>query len=397
MRHCGKYIESNRAQIPQRITDELIKSSTCLVENYYRNSGYQARHLYKAAIKWAEALDTGKYVWLGMSGAATPVGIGGLVADAMRMGLIDAMVLTGANTYHDLHFPFALPIRQGSANVNDDELKEDGTTRIYNQNIDNERTLKTQDAVNQIIARRVIPRLPRERSSGTLLYELGKEMLNDNSGMIVDKKGSLVITAAEFDVPLYWDSQSNHSFAMDMAPLRHEGLYPDTSPSLDLDELTGFCLHTQPQLNVFFGEGGPRNLIQTLGPYANEIAYIDFEGSDGCIRFTTSDVRAGALSGSSQSEAVTWNKYPDASPEREVEVWSEYTITIPLVLGYVAAHTRDPRRLMLRREEFHKTFVDKFLANRDKRTSEQERLIRELPEIQRREIEARKRAGYEFE
>lgn len=394
---CGRYIEGSRAQNPLRIDGDLIKASTHFIEHVYANSGFQGRKLYEAAKRWAAALDKGEYIWLGVSGAGVTAGLGGLIADAVRLGLVDAVVSTGANTYHDLHFAFGLPVRQSSEKVDDDDLKRDGTTRIYTQYISNERTLKAQDAINQHYARRVLPRLPQRRSSGTLLYEIGKEMLRDESGLVIDKKGSFVITASEYDLPLYWDSSSNHSFAMDLAPLRNEGLEPDTSPSLDLDELTGFTLFTQPQVNVFFGEGGPRNLIQTLGPYANEIAFIDFEGSAACIRFTVADVRAGALSGSTESEAVTWNKYPDASLEREVEVWGEYMLTAQHAFGYVAAHAREPRRLMLKRDELYGAFVQKREENKELRQREQARLMRELPDVQRREIGARKAAGYKFD
>jgi len=388
------------AQVPQRITDEMIGASIYLVEHVDANLGYQAAATYRAAQRWVKAIEEGEHVWLSVAGAATPVGLGGLFADLIARGLVDVIVCTGANVYHDLHFACGLPVRHGEARVDDDDLRRDETTRIYDRFIHNRWTLKGQDLINQLYGREVFKRLTSPFSTATLLYELGKEFREDKFGYVIDRKGSFVLRAAEYDVPIFLDSGSNHSLAMDFVPLKlFEGLHVDTSPSQDILEAATLTVHTQPQLNVFLGEGGPRNFAQTTGPTASEIFYILFEGSAGSIRFTTADERTGGLSGSGESEAVTWGKYIDADPQREVVVWSEYTTTAPRVMAYVAgkAGSREPRRLITKKDEILSRFMEQIESSKEKRATEQASLREMLPHVIAAEKAAREKAGYKFE
>ena len=384
------------AQIPLRITPELIDSSTYFIEKVDANSGYQAQQRYAAAKRWADDLKKGSYVWLGISGAGTPVGLGGYIADMLERGMVDAIVCTGANAYHDLHFACGLPVRHGTDKTDDSNLADEGITRIYTQFIHNEYTLKAQDMINQELGRRIFKRIKPPFSTATMLYELGREMLDDRSGIVIDKKGSFIARAAEFDVPIFLDSGSNHSLGMDFSLLALEGYNVDTSPTKDDLEAAALSIYTQPQLNVFFGEGGSRNFIQTTAPTASEIFNIPFEGSDSCIRFTVSDVRAGALSGSTKSEAVTWGKYKN--PEGEVEVWGEYTLTAPPVIGYVAGKARkEPRRLMKKRDDIFAEFLEKIKKYEPERIAAQKKLREMLPYIVENEKRAREKAGYVFD
>ena len=97
----SRYMRDKEAQIPIRITPEFIEAATYRIEVIDRNCGYQARAKFEAARRWIKAIESDEYVWLGISGAATPVGLGGLVADALARGLIDVIVTTGANVFHD--------------------------------------------------------------------------------------------------------------------------------------------------------------------------------------------------------------------------------------------------------------------------------------------------------
>jgi len=314
----SKYMCGRETQIPLRITPEFIEAAIYHIEHIDKNCGYQARAKFNAAQRWIKAIKNNEFVWLGISGAATPVGIGGLIADMISEGLIDAIVSTGANIYHDEHFAYGLPVRHGSDKVDDNDLRKDETTRIYTQFIHNKYTLKAQDMINQRLGKKIFKRLKQPFSTAELLHELGKEILNDDSA--IDKKGSFLARAAEYNVPIFLDSSSNHSLAMDFSTLFLEDYHVDPSPSKDIIQASALSMYTQPQVNIFLGEGGPRNFVQTTAPTACEIFNIPFEGSAGCIRFTTADVRTGGLSGSTESEAVSWGKYIDTKEEREIEI-----------------------------------------------------------------------------
>ncbi len=392
MPECSRFMgHSSRAQIPLRITPEFIEAATHRIDHVDRNLGYQAEKKYNAAVRWVNGLMNKEYVWLGISGAATPVGLGGLVADLIDRGLVDVIVSTGANVMHDLHFACGLPVRHGSENVDDNALREDETTRIYTQFVHNRYTLKMQDMINQITLRNVLKqgRLNQPFSTAMMLYEFGKELAN--SEYAVDKEGSFVLKAAEKGVPVFLDSGSNHSLGMDFSLLYLDGLRVDSSSSRDILQAAAISFDMRPQLNVFLGEGGPRNFVQTTAPTAAEIFAIPFEGSEGCIRFTTADERAGALSGSTASEAVSWGKYVDADPARDIVVWGEYTTTAPDVMAYVAGKVkRSHNRLMDLCFELEHVFLEKIKKHRGDLERIQSELKTTLPRIVKQEIELRK-------
>ncbi|MFH0949216.1 MAG: deoxyhypusine synthase family protein [Candidatus Aenigmatarchaeota archaeon] len=388
-------LEKFRAQIPLRITSEFINAATYQIDHVDAHLGYQAQEKFHAAKRWTEAVKNKEFTWLGLAGAATPVGLGGLLADAMSRGLIDAIVTTGANAFHDLHFAFGLPVRHGSPHCDDEKISKDEITRIYSQFIHNKYTLKLQDMIVQEYGRKIFSRLKPPFSTATFLYELGKEMLNDKSGSVIDKKGSFIVRAAEYDVPVFLNSGSNHSLAMDFLPLFIEGYHVDTSPTQDILEASAITIWTQPQVNIFMGEGDPRNFIQTAAPTASEISYIPFHGSEACIRFTTADERTGGLSGSGKSEARTWGKYKDT--RNEIVVWGEYTLTAPTVIAYVAGHAKkEPSRLMKKREKILDDFLKIVRQYEPKRKKEQEKLKSIQKIIAENEKQARQQAGYKF-
>jgi hypothetical protein len=144
------------------------------------------------------------------------------------------------------------------------------------------------------------------------------------------------------------------------------------------------------------GEGGPRNFTQTTGPTASEIFYIPFNGSEGGIILSVADVRAGALSGSTFQEAVSWGKYTNASPSNKVVVWGEYTLTFPLIASYVAqkAGSLPPKNLIGKRKEFLDRFLHERQENLERRISGHKELLEGLVAIRDKELGARREAGW---
>ena len=61
----------------------------------------------------------------------TPAGLGGCVIELMERGLIDFIISTGANLYHDLHYALNFTLHRGSPFVDDRVLYEEGVIRIY--------------------------------------------------------------------------------------------------------------------------------------------------------------------------------------------------------------------------------------------------------------------------
>src|SRR4051795_13760486 len=101
------------------------------------DSGYQAFNagrLSEACHIYSEKmLDPANDTTIGLTvaGALTPAGLGGCVIELMERGLIDFVISTGANLYHDLHYALNFTLRRGSPFLDDRELFEEGVIRIY--------------------------------------------------------------------------------------------------------------------------------------------------------------------------------------------------------------------------------------------------------------------------
>ena len=89
---------------------------------------------------------------LTIAGALTPAGLGGCIVEMMERGLVDFVISTGANLYHDLHYALNFTLHRGSPFVNDVELYEEGVIRIYDVLFPSTRAARN---------RRVHPRIPR--------------------------------------------------------------------------------------------------------------------------------------------------------------------------------------------------------------------------------------------
>lgn len=98
-RLCGKYVGSSRAQNPLLLTDEFMKNAGYHINHIDAELGYQAGRKKQAAGKWTGHISKGGYVWLGISGAATPAGLGGIIAGLIEKGLVDAVVSTVGQMY----------------------------------------------------------------------------------------------------------------------------------------------------------------------------------------------------------------------------------------------------------------------------------------------------------
>ena len=74
-------------------------------------------------------------------------------------------------------------------------------------------------------------------------------------------------------------------------------------------------------------------------------------------------------------------------------------MTFPDVAGYVAFHSRckKPKNLDSKKDDIFEAFMEKIKAHKGARKKGQKKLWSLLKNVQKAEIEARKRAGYKFE
>jgi deoxyhypusine synthase len=287
-------------------------------------------------------------VGLTIAGAMTPAGLGGCVVELMERGLVDFIISTGANLYHDLHFALNFTLHRGSPFVNDVELYEEGVIRIYDVLFPATVLLETDAYIRDFLVRWGVN---APMSTAELHFALGRDLLERRPGC---QEHSVVAAAAEYGVPIYTSSPGDSSIGMNIAfheLLNESALMID--PSKDVNEVCAFILAGKKNGCVILGGGSPKNFYLQGQPTLWEVYGIPKGGNDYFIQITTDQVVWGGLSGATPAEAVSWGKVnPGVLPDTVV-AYCDSTIAFPLFCEYAVAseHSRRPRKELVRRRE----------------------------------------------
>jgi deoxyhypusine synthase len=309
-------------------------------------------------------------IGLTVAGALTPAGLGGCVIELMERGLIDFIISTGANLYHDLHYALNFTLHRGSPFANDVELYEDGIIRIYDVLFPASVLLETDTYVREFLVRWGVN---KPVATSELHYALGLDLLKRQPGC---EQYSVVAAAAALGVPIYTSSPGDSSIGMNVA--YHElmnGSRLMIDPNKDVNEVCAFILAARKNGCVILGGGSPKNFYLQGQPTLWEVYGIPKGGNDFFIQLTTDSVVWGGLSGATPAEAVSWGKIdPDQLPGTVV-VYADNSITLPLLTAYAAARraARPLKRLYGRREAMMRRLTEEYhaaLAFRDRRADE---------------------------
>ena len=285
-------------------------------------------------------------IGLTMAGALTPAGLGGCVIDLMERGLVDFVISTGANLYHDLHYALNFTLHRGSPFADDVELYEDGVIRIYDVLFPATVLLETDAYVRAFLAR---SGLDGPVTTAELHYRLGCDLRARQPGC---EEHSVVAAASRFGIPIYTSSPGDSSIGMNVAWYRliaQSDLVLD--PSLDVNEVCAIILAGERNGCVILGGGSPKNFYLQGQPTLWEIYGIQKGGNDYFIQITTDQAVWGGLSGATPAEAVSWGKVnPGVLPDTVV-VYADSTIAFPLFCEYAAGaeHGRRERKALFHR------------------------------------------------
>lgn len=293
---------------------------------------FEARNVYYGARLFKRMVDESDTIWLGIAGAGIAGGMGGIVISLLEAGFIDVICSTGAQVYHDLHFAFDLPVKAISPNHDDNILRSHGDTRIYDIGIRDKETLDAQDEIirnfiresyNQHLADKTL-------SSWEFDFALGNWVLKHSKY----PERSFVAKAAELGVPIFWDSQANHSIALNLVLTDRKGFPINFSPQKDIFDSASIVYSSRQTGFILLGGGGPKNFIQQTSPTISQILKIKFEGAERGIQIGTALEKEGSLSGCTFSESVTWGKYRTADERKLVQIWGEYSVIFPILAAY---------------------------------------------------------------
>lgn len=323
----------------QHLNLKRTKSLLDLVKGFQYTS-FQSRNVFKCFEVFRKMLDDPSCViFLGLSGAMIPGGMRRVIRDMIEMKLVDVVVSTGANMFHDLFEGFGYRHYVGSEESDDNALRKHRIVRVYD-------ALMDDYEINQVI--RLLSRIPEELeekvvSSRRYLEILGRHIADD---------GSILKTASRFGVPVFIPALSDSSIGIGLTFLHvqkkvpFEGLVIDQiRDSFEIAQLKKLAPVTGA---IYIGGGVPKNYIQQLGP-VSELLFEKESGHRYAFQVTTDDPKWGGLSGCTFEEAKSWGKIEKSS--NYAALYMDATVAVPLLVGAILQEGKLSRKRKRRR--FH--------------------------------------------
>lgn len=303
-------------------------STPCTAAQLVQKMGgtsFQARNLANAVEIWAEMLKGEVTIYFGLTGAMIPAGMRQVIVYLIQNRLIDCLVSTGANLYHDLHETLGKPHWQGQHVANDNELAAARVNRIYDVLLPEDDVEAEEEFIMDFAGALDLKRPYTTREFFNLL----------GHHLIKTKKGEGVLTsAATAAVPIYCPAIADSVYGTALAGaqvMRGQRLLFDVVK--DVVELTRLDTLSKTTGVIFVGGGTPKNFIQQA-VLCGYLFNKDLPGHDFAIQITTDAPQWGGLSGCTFEEARSWRKVSQQA--RTSTVYCEATIALPLIVSAVA-------------------------------------------------------------
>ncbi len=290
----------------------------------FQHTSFQSRNVFKCFEVFRRMLgDPACIIFIGLSGAMIPGGMRRVLRDMIKMRLVDVIVSTGANLFHDFFESFGYRHYVGSEEGDDDALRKHRIVRVYDALMDDQE-------INEVIY--LLSKVPEELeekivSSRRYFEELGK---------CIQDEGSILRTASQCGVPIFVPALSDSSIGIGLTFLHlrqrapSEGLLIDQiRDNFEIAQIKKMASVTGA---IYVGGGVPKNYIQQLGP-VSELLFQKESGHRYAFQITTDDPKWGGLSGCTFEEAKSWGKIEKESSYSAV--YMDATVALPLLVGAI--------------------------------------------------------------
>ncbi len=260
-------------------------------------------------------------VILTLAGSTSAGGCMKVYADMVKLGMVDAIVATGASIV-DMDFFEALGFKhyQGTPFIDDKFLRKNYIDRIYDTYID-EKDLQNCDHTIYKIANSLEA---RPYSSREFIWEMGKYLKKH-----AKKKESLIELAYDHNVPIFCPAftDSSAGFGLVLHQVKNPKKHMTIDSIADFKELTDIKIKAGTTGLLMVGGGVPKNFVQDTVVCA-EILGEEVDMHKYAVQITVADSRDGACSSSTLKEACSWGKVDTTF---EQMVYAEATSVIPLL------------------------------------------------------------------
>ena len=304
----------------------------------FNDTSFQSRNLAKCVEIYLKMLEDpdDPTIFLGLAGAMVPAGMKKVISTMIKRRMVDVIVTTGANAYHDLAEAFGCYHYKGSPHVDDRELHRHGIDRIYD-------TFASEDGYRRVDER--VARLADELigkhpglcriSSRRFTHELGR--LIDREGLREEREGSFLWNAWRHNVPVFIPALCDSSIGLALTKHYIRSSKTGSTPIvidqiMDNYEIYEIKRSSKKTGVIFIGGGVPKNYIQQVA-YLEGLMDGSTRGHDYGFQITTDRPEWGGLSGCTFKEGVSWGKVKD---DREfVTCYCDATIALPLIVRAV--------------------------------------------------------------
>jgi deoxyhypusine synthase len=306
------------------------KASAAEIVRGMAGTSFQARNLAQAVRIWRRMLEDDVTIFFGLAGAMVPAGMRDVIRYLIENRLIDVIVSTGANMFHDVYETLGAPHWQSLPGGMDVELGKRRINRFYD-------VLAPEsdfaDAEEFVVAFAQTLEHDRPYTTREYFQRIGEAL----SPMA--KQEGILTSAAKAGVPIYSPAigDSVHGLAITTARVRtgHRVVFDIIG---DVMETSHIALNSQRTGVIYVGGGTPKNFIQQ----AEVAAYIygqEVPGHKYGVQITMDQPQWGGLSGCTFEEAQSWRKIaPDAD---FVTLNVEATVALPLVVSALAEELGD--------------------------------------------------------
>jgi len=292
-----------------------------LIEQFKNSGSFGAGRLASACDIFEKmARDQKCTIHLALAGAMVPAGLRKLIADLIRLRLIDVLVSTGANMVHDLIEATGGHHYQGHWFVDDYLLYKYHIYRIYDVFVPEEDFIKADEALVKMLDEIAAKTKKKPLSTNELMREIG---------MRLKDKNSIVRSAFESKVPIFLPAMRDSEFAYihrvhQRRSKAGEALMVDAFR--EVPELLDITSRSERLGMICLGGGVPRNSVQ-------HAALMTGKGLDYSIVITTDRPEPGGLSGSTIEETISWGKLKHKASK--TMVISDALIAFPLMTASV--------------------------------------------------------------
>ena len=283
-----------------------------------RGCAFGARRLAHAVDIYEEMLKAKATKFLGLAGALVPAGMRPVLAEMLRLRLVDVLVTTGANLVHDIlealgeHHYFCCEEERCEGKERDAKLREQGVSRIYDVVVKDSAFAALEDFLH-----RTFEKLDHSRrySIRELLTEVGRNIKDEDS---------ILRVAFENAIPVFCPALADSIIGL------HAFIFKQISPLNvdafeDLREINEIYCNASRAGVVILGGGVPKNFILQTALVAPR------GGFDYAIQITTKTPEDGSLSGATLEEAISWGKLRENA--KAVTVYCDATIALPIIIA----------------------------------------------------------------